>query len=100
MAALLPWCGMTAHAYKPGTDETGFVKVCAVCGQLPGQCADPPTPASGGRHRALQGDQSDPLPAEPLSELGYARRLIKVYGDRIRYVAAWRRWLVWDGAQW
>lgn len=43
---------------------------------------------------------SDPLPAEPTTELGYARRLIAVYGDRLRYVPAWRRWLVWDGARW
>ena len=43
---------------------------------------------------------ADPLPGEPLTELGYARRLITVYGDRLRYVPAWRRWLVWDGVRW
>lgn len=42
----------------------------------------------------------DPMPKEPLTELGYARRLIHVYGDRLRYVPAWRRWLVWDGTRW
>jgi putative DNA primase/helicase len=42
----------------------------------------------------------DPLPREPKTELGYARRLIHVYGDRLRYVPAWRRWLVWDGTRW
>lgn len=42
----------------------------------------------------------DPLPDEPLTELGYARRLIAVYGGRLRYVPAWRRWLVWTGARW
>ena len=42
----------------------------------------------------------DPLPAEPWTELGFARRLIAVYGDRLRYVPAWRRWLVWDGTRW
>jgi putative DNA primase/helicase len=30
------------------------------------------------------------------SELGQAERLIAAYGDRLRYVPAWRRWLVWD----
>jgi putative DNA primase/helicase len=45
-------------------------------------------------------DPADPLPREPLTDLGYARRLISVYGDRIRYVPAWRRWLVWDGKRW
>jgi hypothetical protein len=40
------------------------------------------------------------VPAEPKTELGYAKRLVVVYGDRLRYVTAWRRWLVWDGQQW
>lgn len=46
---------------------------------------------------------NDPLPDELLSELGYARRLIAVYGDRLRCVPAWegkKRWLVWDGTRW
>ncbi len=42
----------------------------------------------------------DPMPDEPKTELGYARRLILVYGDRLRYVPAWRKWLVWDGGRW
>ncbi len=43
---------------------------------------------------------ADPVPGEPTTELGYARRLVKVYGERLRYVPAWRRWLVWDGQRW
>ena len=43
---------------------------------------------------------ADPIPGEPATELGYARRLVAVYGDRLRYVAAWRRWLIWDGHRW
>jgi putative DNA primase/helicase len=43
---------------------------------------------------------ADPLPDEPKTELGYARRLIHVYGGQLRYVPAWRRWLVWDGRRW
>jgi putative DNA primase/helicase len=45
-------------------------------------------------------DGNDPLPREPKTELGYARRLIAVYGDRLRFVPAWNRWLVWDGRRW
>ena len=44
--------------------------------------------------------QTDPMPREPTTELGYAHRLIRVYGDRLRYVPVWRRWLVWDGRRW
>jgi putative DNA primase/helicase len=43
---------------------------------------------------------ADPLPDEPDSELGYARRLIHVYGDQVRYVPEWKWWLVWDGHRW
>jgi putative DNA primase/helicase len=42
----------------------------------------------------------DPMPGEPLTELGYARRLIEVYGGQLRYVPVWRWWLVWDGKRW
>jgi putative DNA primase/helicase len=34
------------------------------------------------------------------SELGHAERLIAAYGDRLRYVPQWRRWLLWDGQRW
>jgi putative DNA primase/helicase len=43
---------------------------------------------------------ADPMTAEPKTELGYAKRLVKVYGERLRYVPAWNRWLVWDGQRW
>ena len=46
------------------------------------------------------GGFSDPMPGEPHSELGYAHRLIHVYGDRLHYVSTWKRWLVWDGQRW
>jgi putative DNA primase/helicase len=42
----------------------------------------------------------DPMPGEPWTELGYAKRLVRAYGGRLRYVPAWRRWLVWDGQRW
>lgn len=45
-------------------------------------------------------DSCDCPPLEPWTELGYARRLVAAYGDRLRYVPAWRRWLVWDGMRW
>jgi putative DNA primase/helicase len=62
---------------------------------FPGGTPIPQTPAAGaGRGLA------DPVPGEPKTELGYARRLVAVYGDRLRYVPAWRRWLVWDGQRW
>jgi len=37
--------------------------------------------------------------ADP-TDMGNARRLVAVFGDRIRYVPAWKRWLIWDGRRW
>ncbi len=49
---------------------------------------------------AQEPSTGDPLPDEPDSELGYARRLVHVYGDRVRYVPEWKWWLIWDGRRW
>jgi putative DNA primase/helicase len=43
---------------------------------------------------------TDPAPNEPYTELGHARRLVVQYGDKLRYVIAWKKWMVWDGARW
>ena len=48
----------------------------------------------------LAGCHDDPLDGEPWTELGYAHRLIHVYGGQMRYIPAWRRWLTWDGKRW
>lgn len=37
---------------------------------------------------------------EGCSELGNARRLVRLAGQDLRYVHPWTRWLVWDGARW
>jgi putative DNA primase/helicase len=36
----------------------------------------------------------------PWSDLGNGRRLVQAHGERLRYVHAWKRWLVWDGTRW
>jgi putative DNA primase/helicase len=46
--------------------------------------------------------QSQPTPddqPEHLTDLGNALRLVRLYGQNMRYVAAWG-WLVWDGKRW
>ncbi|HEU5024143.1 MAG TPA: phage/plasmid primase, P4 family [Spirillospora sp.] len=44
--------------------------------------------------------QQDPLPGEPYTEYGHARRLIAEYGEHLRYVPSWKKWLTWDGTRW
>ena len=37
---------------------------------------------------------------EPLTELGFARRLVGKHGHELRFVVPWNRWLVWNGTRW
>jgi putative DNA primase/helicase len=37
---------------------------------------------------------------DPEADLANARRLVAVFGDQLRYVVAWGRWLCWDGQRW
>jgi len=67
-------------------------------GIWPAEVNLPPYPG----HETLVGHppSEDPLPDEPWTELGYAHRLVAVYGDRLRFVPDWGRWLIWDGKRW
>jgi putative DNA primase/helicase len=38
-------------------------------------------------------------PERPCTDLGNAERLVRLFGDRIRFVPQWG-WLVWDGKRW
>lgn len=35
-----------------------------------------------------------------LTDLGNAERFAAQHGGQVRYVAAWRKWLVWNGSRW
>jgi putative DNA primase/helicase len=51
----------------------------------------------------LTGGEAEASPAvapEHVTEDLLARRLIDRHGERLRYVEAWGRWLVWDGKRW
>ena len=38
--------------------------------------------------------------AQGLTDRSNSRRFLKAYGDRVRFVFAWGKWLVWDGSRW
>lgn len=44
--------------------------------------------------------QKQPVNRINQTDLGNARRLVKLFGDKIRYCFAWGQWLVWDGTRW
>jgi putative DNA primase/helicase len=48
----------------------------------------------------LDGSTEEPAIAEPLSDVGNARRFAAAYGEDLRYVPAWGKWLVWTGQRW
>ena len=52
--------------------------------------------ANGGTKAQAEPEADTELFTEDL----LARRLIDKHGDRLRYVEAWGRWLVWDGKRW
>jgi putative DNA primase/helicase len=94
---------------RPLIDRPGEIGLtCSQCSDKPGFCECPPmtarvATAGRGRHRTLPPPgqfADDPLPEEPWTQLGYANRLVVVYGERLRYVRAWKQWLVWDGKRW
>jgi P4 family phage/plasmid primase-like protien len=35
-----------------------------------------------------------------LTDSGNAQRMVDMYGENLRYVAEWKKWLVWDGKRW
>src|SRR5262249_39957314 len=42
----------------------------------------------------------DPNWDERYTDLGNARRLVRLHGNNIRYVAPWKSWLVWHDGHW
>jgi putative DNA primase/helicase len=45
-------------------------------------------------------DECAPAQAERNTDLGNARRLVRVHGTDLRYVHAWRSWLAWEDGHW
>lgn len=41
-----------------------------------------------------------PPGAEHLTDLGNARRLVRLRGENLHYVWRWSKWLVWEGTRW
>ena len=37
---------------------------------------------------------------QPLTDSGNAERMIARHGENLRYVHAWKTWLIWDGMRW
>ena len=55
--------------------------------------ATPPAAGTGGAGRPE-------APAERLTDLGNAERLVARHGRDLRYCHPWDKWLVWDGRRW
>lgn len=112
----------------PDNDEPGWAHAQHVAQQLQGVAAEvqivelplgPRLPKhgkdvadwfSGGNtaadlKRLVRTSGSPPEPpeyvtGELLNDYGNARRLVRIHGRDLRYVAVWGSWLVWDGTRW
>ena len=50
-----------------------------------------------------EGPPDDPYARSPhdvQADLANARRLADMFGDQLRHVVAWKKWLCWDGTRW
>src|SRR2546426_2907853 len=56
----------------------------------------PVTAAKVPHARRLHSD----LARAPLTDFGNLQRFVARQGEDVRYVAAWKAWLVWDGRRW
>ncbi len=54
---------------------------------------------SDGENKVVQLVQQN-LEASGFTEDALALEFTRQHGDRLRYVAAWNRWLIWDGSRW
>ena len=50
--------------------------------------------------RAERGQPGEKFCPRPSTDLGNAERFVEQHYKRVRYVATWRKWLVWDGSRW
>jgi D5 N terminal like len=57
----------------------------------PASTPEPGTEAAKASTKWYQDGQAD---------LANARHLVTLFGDRLRYVVPWKKWLCWDGTRW
>lgn len=78
-------------------------EILAALASLNQERCDPPLPEE--ELRGIAGSISSYDPASPLileerTDIGNARRFIAFCGGRVRYVALWGKWVIWDGKRW
>jgi putative DNA primase/helicase len=87
------WRDWSAKSQKKHEDRTTFEKWHSKFKGCPPHCV-------GAGSIFFWANQIDPNWDERYTDLGNARRLVRLHGDNIRYVAAWKSWLVWRDGHW
>jgi putative DNA primase/helicase len=82
-----------------GTSRDGIL---AALRQENSSICDPPLPDTEVQRVAKSVSRYDPAVVirRPLTDSGNGERLVDAFGERIRYVALWKKWLVFDGVRW
>lgn len=101
---------MAGAMRRHGADFDAILAALLIANQK--QC-DPPLEETEVRQIAQSVARYEPAPlkvvkpaaaGEPLeireTDLGNARRLVRRYGNDLRYCHTWHKWLVWDGTRW
>jgi putative DNA primase/helicase len=60
------------------------------------QFANPKSPTES----LVGSDDNDPIPNEEWTELGYSKRYVAIFGDRVKFVPAQNERRVWTGTHW
>jgi len=61
------------------------------------QEASSDTPPGSPEEAKTDSPDNDPL---ALTDMGNAQRLVRLYGENIKYCFVWKKWLVWDDKKW
>jgi putative DNA primase/helicase len=46
------------------------------------------------------GQSAEEIEDYKITDMANAKRLVKLYGDKARYVPAWNNWIIWNGKYW
>ncbi len=95
----------STHRNKELANARGTIKDGIGYGSAPDKLRNvPPPPPRTERQTAHEPEQPSDPESDALSErytdLGNARRLVRLHGENIRYVESWESWFIWDGTRW
>lgn len=97
------WCNSVWRSIMQPESRLTAVRVDTLTTEELYRVLEQPLPADGGKRPAegaAEEEDAAELVSFNLTDVGNAKRLVKLFGDRIRYCHPQRAWYVWTGARW